>query len=689
MGWEMRPRRLLAGLLLAVSAATLAAERATWPDLSDPPTTTRDGQDDAAVIVAIQDYAYVADVQGALANGADWVRYLDSRGVPLGRVHKLFNATANPKAILRHAEEAAQEVGPDGRLWFVFIGHGAPSRDGKDGLLVAAGASADADGIYDNSVSRTDLLAALGSGRTDDVFVVLDACFSGQTGPGQPLVTGLQPLIPTTDFTTAAATVLTAAGPGQFTGPLAGQARPAFSYLVLGGLYGWADDSAYTGNGDGQVRASELVAYAQTALVSTGSSTQEPSLAGPDLAVARAGAKGPNLRELGLTGTTQIPPLDPQGEIVVDAETDYGKLRADAEKADREKKEADRKKEEAERLAEEARLAAEARAKELETYRRAELDKLRVEALSGAKADWAQVAPLLDLERSDAIEAAVEAYVEQYGEGIVIRFDGLEEVVRVPEVDLARAYLVTDDPPRGTAPTGSRYTNSVGAVLVKIPAGRFTMGSQVQVQVELTRSFWLMTTEVTQGQYRAVTGENPSYFKGDDLPVEQVSWYEAVQYANALSEREDLTPCYTVSGTTVGWPKGLGCSGYRLPTEAEWEYAARGGEGHVYSGSDTPSDVGWSNENSGSKTHAVGGKAPNAYGLYDMSGNVWEWVWDVYGSTLPGGRDPHGPEAGSKRVLRGGAWGYTARYLRVAYRNGGNPDNRNHNLGFRLARTSP
>ena len=689
----MRARRLVAGLLLAMSAATLAAEPApTWPDLSNPPATTKDGAQDAAVIVAIEDYAYVADVPGARDNGGDWARYLNSRGVPLGKVHKLFDASANPKAILRHATEAAQQVGPDGRLWFVFIGHGAPSRDGKDGLLVAAGASADADGIYDNSVSRTELLGALGSGRSDDVFVVLDACFSGQTGPGQPLVTGLQPLIPTSDFTTTAATVLTAAGPGQFTGALAGEARPAFSYLVLGGLYGWADDPAYTGDGDGQIRASELVAYAQTALDSTGSSTQEPSLAGPDLAVAKARAAGPDLLEIGLAGTSTVVPAepDPEGVIVVDGQTDYGKLREQAEEADRKKKEAERRAEEARRKADEERRQAEARERELQAYRLAELDKLRVAALEKASADWAEVAPLLELERNDAVEAAVDAYLDQYGEGVVIRYDGVEQVVEVPEAQEARAYL---------AAMGAEYTNSVGAVLVKIPAGRFTMGSpsgesgrdddEGQVEVELTRSFWLMTTEVTQGQYRALTGENPSRFEGEAHPVEQVNWFDAVKYANALSEREDLSPCYRVSGTTVGWPEGLSCTGYRLPTEGEWEYAARGGEGHVYSGSADVGAVAWYRENSGSRTHSVGGKAANGYGLYDMSGNVWEWVWDWYGLTLPGGRDPVGPKAGSLRVVRGGSWDFTAMYLRVASRSRFNPDDRYTFIGFRLARTSP
>ena len=289
--------------------------------------------------------------------------------------------------------------------------------------------------------------------------------------------------------------------------------------------------------------------------------------------------------------------------------------------------------------------------------------------------------------------------------GAMVGAIGLALTVTVAAVVATLDFDAPQADPDGPAPPGLEepapnvYTNSVGAVLVTIPAGRFTMGSpsgesgrddddEGQVQVELTRSFWLMTTEVTQGQYRAVTGENPSHFKGDDLPVENVIWLEAVNYANALSEREDLSACYTVSGSTVSWPQGVSCEGYRLPTEAEWEFAARGGEGHVYSGSSALGAVAWYSENSGSTTHGVGGKKPNAFGLYDMSGNVWEWVWDLHGSSLPGGGDPVGPNAGSKRVNRGGSWYGTARHLRVAYRSRYHPDYRNTNIGFRLARTS-
>jgi formylglycine-generating enzyme required for sulfatase activity len=237
--------------------------------------------------------------------------------------------------------------------------------------------------------------------------------------------------------------------------------------------------------------------------------------------------------------------------------------------------------------------------------------------------------------------------------------------------------------------------------LVKVPKGSFTMGSptgesgrsadETQHAVTLTRDFWMAESEVTQRQYRNLMGSSPSSFKGDDLPVEQVSWFDAVAYCNALSVKEKLTPCYQISGTTVGWAEGVACSGYRLPTEAEWEYAARSPATTVYAGSDSVDSVAWYDTNAGSTTHAVKTKAGNGRGLYDLSGNVWEWVWDWYQSdyqTLPA-TDPIGPSTGASRLYRGGSCISTVANNRVAVRYPYAPTLRAENLGFRFVRSNP
>jgi sulfatase modifying factor 1 len=238
--------------------------------------------------------------------------------------------------------------------------------------------------------------------------------------------------------------------------------------------------------------------------------------------------------------------------------------------------------------------------------------------------------------------------------------------------------------------------------LCKVLKGHFMMGSpasemgrasdEAQHMVTLTTDFWMADSEVTQRQWLGVMGSNPSNNKGTDLPVEMVSWFDAVAYCNALSIKEKLPPCYQINGTAVGWADGLKCTGYRLPTEAEWEFAARNPETTVYAGSDNIDAVAWYGTNSGNTTHAVKTKTPNGRGLYDLSGNVWEWVWDWYLANyeaLPS-TDPMGPaERVSDRMIRGGSFANPATNARVAMRNHNAPMYHDHGLGARCVRSLP
>lgn len=224
-----------------------------------------------------------------------------------------------------------------------------------------------------------------------------------------------------------------------------------------------------------------------------------------------------------------------------------------------------------------------------------------------------------------------------------------------------------------------------------IPAGIFEMGcsqgddkcaenEDPHHTVQITRDYYMMQTEVTQGLYQAVMGDNPAEFQlGDDYPVEEVNWYDAIFFANELSRLEGREQCYEIDYDAEGIPLvswvGLDCDGWRLPTEAEWEYAARGGESFIYAGSSDPLTVAWFQENALEKTHPVAQLQPNGFGLFDMSGNVEEWCWDGYQEdgylqALQEGtvQDPFGAENSPDRVLRGGGWGAPDRLVRVSTR---------------------
>jgi formylglycine-generating enzyme required for sulfatase activity len=250
-----------------------------------------------------------------------------------------------------------------------------------------------------------------------------------------------------------------------------------------------------------------------------------------------------------------------------------------------------------------------------------------------------------------------------------------------PEPPREAAVLISEAVPGMVL--GQPLNNTIGTILLPVPAGSFLMGSKTgngdeepETRVTITRSFWLGKHEVTQAEYQAVMGVNPSSFKGDvNRPVDTITWDQAVEFCRKLTDRERAAGRINAQ------------QAYRLPTEAEWEYAARAGTTGARHGD--LNVIAWWSGNTEGESHPVNQKAANAWGFHDMLGNVWEWCSDRYGA-YPGGSmtDPAGPVSGAIRVYRGGSSRNEADTVRSAYRNGGAPSDHFDNLGFRLALSS-
>jgi len=308
------------------------------------------------------------------------------------------------------------------------------------------------------------------------------------------------------------------------------------------------------------------------------------------------------------------------------------------------------------------------------------------------------------------------------------------------DADLVSSWDFATDTVTANTTLYARWISKTVPEMVKVNAGSFTMGSgdsqdafaSPAHSVTLTNDFYISRYPVTQAQYEygMGSGTNPSYFDGssgrspdagesqENRPVEQVSWYDAIVFCNMLSMKEGLTPVYSISGSTNPsawgtvptstnpiWNAAImdtSANGYRLPTEAEWEYTCRAGTTSAWSyGTTEDGAYMWYSSNSGSKTHEVGQKLANPWGLYDMYGNVFEWCWDWFDDvnwnysrsfdttstlTATGDEDPAGVSSGAVRIVRGGNWINAAPYARSAFRFGGSPDGRVNDLGFRVVR---
>ncbi|HAH06740.1 MAG TPA: hypothetical protein DCM05_09490 [Elusimicrobia bacterium] len=567
--------------LLFLAATLLGAPahaQTRWPDLSRPVSSVGGGSKDAALLIGIEDYAFVSDVQGAGKNILAWYDYLTKTlKVPPNRIELLRDSDGTREEIEAAAEKAAKAAGPEGTLWVVFIGHGAPSKDGKDGVLIGADAQQKATSLYARSLPQKQLLELLKQSEAANIHIILDACFSGRQSEGAPLIAGLQPLIvaQTPGARDPRMVIATAAEGDQFAGPLPGDKRPAFSYLALGALRGWGDM-----DGDGQVTASEMVSYTKRGLQST------------------------------LRGREQTPTLRGDGERTI--------------------------------------------------------------APSGKEGepDLDEIAKATNLGTPKAVPDSAPASSEGRGDkgrgGIAwVTLSGGEFVMGSGEGGVKNRNVVA-----------RLFSGSEGA------AGALRETDQKPAHKVQLASFQLAKKEVTNRQYNACVeegtcqpaicprgSEDPS--TDPDDPVVCVTWEQARRFSE--------------------WVGG------RLPSEAEWEYAARsGGKPVLYPwGSESPDcrravmskgRVG----GCGRESTAPGCSKPlgnTDQGLCDMAGNAWEWVQDWYHSSYknaPTDGSAWESPATSRRVVRGGGW-TSATYLRTTYRESQNPEKSYTDVGFRPA----
>lgn len=641
-------------LVIASFLGTSLAAEPDWPDLSEPPRrASASGARDAAVVIGIEDYDRAQPIPGARGNAIAWSRWLE-RAHRVPTVHTLLDGDATREEIERATLKAASEVKDGGRLWIVYIGHGAPSADGNDGLLVGVDARQTALSLETRSVRRSELLDRVEKKLPADSEVLLlqDACFSGKT-PAGDLAPGLAPLQVVDVSIGPRITVLSAARNDQYAGPLPDSSRPAFSYLALGGVRGWADL-----DGDGVVTSGELLRYTSDALLQTVTGRQQnPELSGSDtLAVARsAGESPPDMLTLAVArsdgrGSRRVEVrIGPDRLSLAEVQSQIARIRAD-----REQSSGDRA----------ARIAALTR-------------DLRARALR----DLAHIEGLLDTPTAQD-RVPLEVWLDLYGQPVV------EVDAQEVRIHLEEALPVFDALSRVPDPTLTHWTGANGYAMRKVDPGTYaltsTPASTHSYEVTLTRGYWLGTHEVTVELWEEVMGPSPSMGGpcGPTCPVQRVSWSEALRFANALSEREGLQACYVLTEFPPRWRRTKTCTGYRLPTtvEAMLVRTAPGAHPETAAGS--------------GGVMPVGQQPPSPWGFFDLEGNVAEWAWDYPYRLSKRQTDPIGRQSGPnatqdpKRGIVGSSYldREPGNLLATTF---GWHDHRYDHVGFRLARTIP
>lgn len=709
--------------MLSVLALFAVPALAAPPSVDEAPVSGQKSPNDVAVVIANQDYQTLNDVPYATRDADAFERWLvATRGVSQLNVVRQNGATR--KKLEDAVATAATQAAPGGTLWVYYSGHGLGMVAGgaaSEQVLVGVNAVASADEIGENVVAVSKLAKVAAASKADRVVFVLDACFNNKDASGSMLVKGSFAVPVGRVSAPAKVTVWTASAEDQTAQWHEAAQHGAFTYYAVGALSGWAD--GVSGAADGRVTLDEAQAFVGKALARSGFLGQSPTVSGAsDVALAAGKLASLPADALAAGGSTAAKAAEPVIASPGAAQGSFGF--AGGMSAELKSQMCD----------DDAKSKAEAQ-------QQARLDAEAAKVKAQATAAWRQLVPDLDAclgrDERKACITAVEQFLAASRSATVSVADGREVVktacgdrsrvvagrsapVSIAEVGEAEKKLAALKVPKGAG--GADWTSPTLGVMKWVPAGSFDMGSpaseagrqadETQHRVTLTKGFWMMDHEVTQAEYQAVTGENPATrnatYEGVSLvdasyPVHSVDWNEAVAYANAVSARDGLTACYGSGGSVQ-----RGCTGYRLPTEAEWEYAARGGGATVYAGTSEVSGVcGYANvadasakrkwadwSTFGCDDGAVGLSAvkryrPNGYGLYDLTGNVWEWTQDWYGAYGGAATDPTGAASRSLRVLRGGSWSNDPANARVAYRRGVTPVVRRSLLGFRLLRSVP